>query len=167
MITNLGFDLSGLGGSNPEYFASPAALVTRLNTLTGATWTYNATTCKFESINYPGALPAIDTRYRVDFIDADADSPGFCNAGALDFNAFRTINLTAYGGAASVAVTSSTDIVTAFAALSPSLTVNVSGCQLEIINWNVAATPTNVEVNNAKVADIEDGSGNNLTCADY
>jgi hypothetical protein len=167
MITNLGFDLSGLGGSNPEYFASPAALVTRLNTLTGATWTYNATTCKFESINYPGAPPAIDTRYRVDFIDADADSTGFCNAGALDFNAFKTIDLTAYGGSAFTAVTSNADIVTAFAALTPSLTVAVSGCQLEILNWNIGATPSNIEVNNVKIADIEDGSGNDLTCADY
>lgn len=167
MITNLGFDLSGLGGSNPEYFLTTADVVTRLNTLTGATWTYNATTCKFESINYPGAPPAIDTRYRVDFVDTNTDSTGFCNAGALDFNAFRTIDLTAYGGAAFVAVTSSADIVTAFAALTPSLTVNVSGCQLEIINWNVAATPTNVEVNNVKIADVEDGSGNALTCADY
>ena len=47
------------------------------------------------------------------------------------------------------------------------MTVNVSGCQLEIINWNVAATPTNVDVNNVKIADAEDGSGNDLTCADY
>ncbi len=167
MITNLGFDFSGIGGSNPEYFASTAAVVTRLNTLTGSTWTYNATTCKFESINYPGTPPVITTRYRIDFVDADADSTGFCNAGSLDFTKFKTIDLTAYGGAAFTAVTSNADIITAFAALTPSLTVSVVGCQLEILNWNLSSTPTNVEVNNTKVLDVEDGSGNDLTCANY
>jgi len=168
MITNLGFDFSAYGGSNPEYFASTAAAEARLNTLTGSTWTYDPLSCKFSSINYPGTLSPISTRIRVDFVDLDSDSTGFCGAGpALNFSNFSTIDLSGYGGSAFTPVTSNADIVTAFAALTPSLTVNVTGCQFEVLNWNLSTPPTNVEVNSAKVLDIQDGTGHSLTCAEY
>ena len=165
MITNLGFDLTSIGGTNPEYFASEAALETRIETLTGATWDYDGNTCQFTSNDNPTPV-TFPSRFRVDFVDTNTDSTGYCNAGALDYTKFTKIDLSAYGGSVNTVVANATDIVNAFAALSPSRTVSVTGCQLEIINWGLSATPTNVEVNSPVVATLQDGSGNTLTCAD-
>lgn len=147
MIANLIFDLSGYGGSANFTAATEAILINELNTLTGVAWYWDPADCKPKSNFYPVVPPVITTKYKVSFVDIDGDSTGFCNAGSLDFTKFNEIDLTAYGGSATTAIANNTDIVNAFAALTPSLTVSISGCSVIIDNWNRNSTPTNVEVN--------------------
>lgn len=144
MITNLIFDLSGYGGSANFTATTTTDLINELNTLTGVTWYWDPADCKPKSNFYPGVPPVITTAYKVSFVDIDNDSVGFCNAGSLDFTKFNEIDLSAYGGSATTAVTNNTDIINAFAALS--LTVSVVGCKLRITNWDRSSTPSNIEV---------------------
>ena len=148
MIANLIFDLSGYGGSANFTAATTTDLINELNTLTGVAWYWDPADCKPKSNFYPGVPPVITTAYKVSFVDIDGDSTGFCNAGSLDFTKFNEIDLTAYGGSATTAIANNTDIVNAFAALTPSLIASVSGCSIIIDNWNRNSTPINVEVNN-------------------
>lgn len=149
MITNLIFDLSGYGGSANFTATTTTDLINELNTLTGVTWYWDPADCKPKSNFYPGVPPVITTAYKVSFVDIDGDSTGFCNAGSLDYTKFTEIDLSGYGGSATTQITNATDIINAFAALTPSLTVSVSGCSVIINNWDRNNTPTNVEVNNS------------------
>jgi hypothetical protein len=104
VIANLIFDLSGYGGSANFTAATTTDLINELNTLTGVTWYWDPADCKPKSNFYPGVPPVITTQYKVSFVDIDNDSIGFCNAGSLDFTKFNEIDLTAYGGSATTAV---------------------------------------------------------------
>lgn len=148
MIANLIFDLSAYGGSANFTATTPTDLINELNTLTGVTWFWDPLDCKPKSNFYGGALTPIPTQYIISLLDDDGDSTGYCNAGTLDFTKFNEIDLSAYGGSANTSVSNSADIVTAFASLTPSLTVSISGCNVIIDNWNRNSTPTNVQVNN-------------------
>lgn len=147
MITNLIFDLSGYGGSANFTAATTTDLINELNTLTGVAWYWDPADCKPKSNFYPGVPPVITTAYKVSFVDIDGDSTGFCNAGSLDYTKFTEIDLSGYGGSATTPITNATDIINAFAALTPSLIASVSGCSIIINNWDRNNTPTNVEVN--------------------
>ena len=148
MITNLIFDLSAYGGSANFTATTPTDLINELNTLTGVTWFWDPLDCKPKSNFYGGALTPIPTQYIISLVDNDNDSTGFCNLGALDYTKFTEINLSAYGGSANTSVSNSADIISAFAALTPSLSVVISGCNIIIDNWDRNNIPTNVEVNN-------------------
>lgn len=147
MITNLIFDLSGYGGSANFTATTTTDLINELNTLTGVTWYWDPADCKPKSNFYPGIPSVITTAYKVSFVDVDADSTGFCNAGSLDYTKFNEINLSSYGGSANTTITNASDIINAFSALS--LTASISGCNLIIDNWDRNIPPTDIEVNNA------------------
>lgn len=77
----------------------------------------------------------------INLVDTD-EGITVCNVGVYDYAVFNTIDLSGYGGASAIAVTSDADVVAAFATVG--ITASVVGCSIHLVGYTGAVADVEV-----------------------